>query len=217
TEAGESEDDNEKVVKYRKAAEIHAAERDDHAAAAELLEKALELQSDDRDLMLSLCDEYTKSGRGKDAIDVLNRVVESYGGRRSKELADIHQRIASAHLADGDNEGALKELESARKMDPGAITILHDLGTLSISMFDDTDDEGTQAEHLKRAGNAFRSLLLQRLGADSPITKAQVFYLLAQVSKREGDTKKAIQMAERAVSNDKEYEEAKSFLEELKG
>ncbi len=217
TEAGESEDDNEKVVKYRKAAEIHAGEREDHAAAAELLEKALELQSDDRDLMLSLCDEYTKSGRGKDAIDVLNRVVESYGGRRSKELADIHQRIATAHLADGDNDAALKELESARKMDPGAITILQDLGTLSISMFDDTDDEGVQAEHLKRAGNAFRSLLLQRLDADSPVTKAQVFYLLSQVSKREGDTKKAIQMAERAVSNDKEYEEAKTLLEELKG
>ncbi|RLB64957.1 MAG: hypothetical protein DRI90_03285, partial [Deltaproteobacteria bacterium] len=217
SEAEESEDENEKVVKYRKAADIHASERDDHAAAAELLEKALDLKSDDRDLMLALCDEFTKSGRGKDAIDVLNRVVESYGGRRSKELADIHQRIATAYRADDDNEGALKELESARKMDPGAVAILHELGTLSLTMFDASDDEAVQAEHLKRAGNAFRSLLLQRLDANSPVSKANVFYLLSQVSKREGDTKKAIQMAERALSNDKQYEEAQALLDELKG
>src|SRR5690606_6073514 len=90
TEAEEADNEDEKVVKFRKAADIHAKQREDHAAAAQLLEKALELKSDDRDLMLTLCDEYTASGRGKDAIDVLNRVVESYGGRRSKELADIH-------------------------------------------------------------------------------------------------------------------------------
>jgi hypothetical protein len=37
------------------------------------------------------------------------------------------------------------------------------------------------------------------------------------VSKREDDKKKAIQMAERAVSNDKGHEKAKALLEELKG
>lgn len=214
-EAEEAEGHDEKVVKFRKAAEIHAKDRDDHAAAAGLLEKALELKSDDRDLMLSLCDEYTASGRGKDAIDVLNRVVESYGGRRSKELADIHHRIANAHLAEGDKGAAMKDLESARKMDPGSVVILNELGTLSLRMADDTGED--RAEHLKRAGNAFRSLLLQRLDADSPVSKSHVFYSLALVSQAEGDDKKAKQMAERALANDKSFEKAKTLLDELKG
>ncbi len=213
TEAEEAADDDEKVVKFRKAAEIHAKEREDHGAAAALLEKALGLKSDDRDLMLALCDEYTASGRGKDAIDVLNRVVESYGGRRSKELADIHLRIAHAHLAGGDQGEALKDLESARKMDPGSVIILYELGTLSLRMAESEASE--KAEHLKRAGNAFRSLLLQRLDADSPVNKSEVFHSLALVSQAEGDKKKAKQMAERALANDKSFEKAKKLLEEL--
>ena len=213
TEAEEAESDDEKVVLYRKAASIHAGERQDHERAAELLDKAVALNSDDRDLMLELCDQYTKSGRGKAAIEVLQKVVESYGGRRSKELADIHHRIASAYLAEGDNDKALEELESARKMDPGSVTILFELGTLSLRLAE--GDEATKADHVKRAGNAFRSLLLQRLDADAPVTKADVFYHLALVSNAEGDTKKAKQMVDRALSNDKAHEKAKALREEL--
>lgn len=213
TEAEEAETDDEKVVLYRKAATIHAKERQDHERAAELLDKAVALNSDDRDLMLELCDQYTKSGRGKAAIDVLQKVVESYGGRRSKELADIHHRIASAYLAEGDHEKALEELESARKMDPGSVTILFELGTLSLRLAE--SDEAAKGDHVKRAGNAFRSLLLQRLDADAPVTKADVFYHLALVSQAEGDTKKAKQMVDRALSNDKEHDKAKALQQEL--
>ena len=49
------------------------------------------------------------------------------------------------------------------------------------------------------------------------MTKAEVFYFLAEVNQRQGDTKKAIQMLERALANDKDLEKAQSLLEELKG
>lgn len=211
-EAEAADVDDEKVVAFRQAAQIRAENLEEHDAAAALLEKALEIKSDDRDLMLTLCDEYTASGRGDKAIEVLQRVVESYGGRRSKELGDIHQRIANAYLANGDKDAALTELESARKMDPGSVKVLFSLGSLSIEMAEEADDA---KEHYKRAGNAFRSLLLQRLDADSPVSKADVFYHLALVSQGEGDAKKAKQNAERALSNDKEHEKAKAFLENL--
>jgi tetratricopeptide (TPR) repeat protein len=216
TEAERTEDDAEKVVLFRQAAEIHAEERADHGAAAELLERALELQPEDRDLMLALCDEFTASGRSKEAIEVLERVVESYGGRRSKDLGDIHMRIAAAHLADGDEEAALIDLESARKMDPGSIKVLHQLGQLSLRLGEKSEGEVRDA-HTKRAANSFRSLLLQKLDDKSPVTKAQVFYYLAQVNLLEDDKKKAIQMLERALANDKVLEEAKVMLDELKG
>lgn len=214
-EAERADDDAEKVVLYRRAAEIHSSERADHGRAAELLERALELQPDDRDLMLSLCDEFTESGRSQDAIDVLERVVESYGGRRSKDLGDIHMRIAAAHLAAGDEEAALADLESARKMDPGSIKVLHQLGQLSLRLGDKSEGD-ERAAHAKRAANSFRSLLLQKLDDSSPVSKAQVFFYLAQVNMLEGDKKKAIQMLERSLANDKELAEAKAMLEELK-
>ena len=119
-------------------------------------------------------------------------------------------------MADGDDAAALKELESARKMDPGSVKILYALGQLSLRMSDATEGEDRET-HIKRAANNFRSLLLQRLDESSPVTKAEVFYFLAEVNQRQGDTKKAIQMLERALANDKDLEKAQSLLEELKG
>jgi lipopolysaccharide biosynthesis regulator YciM len=166
--------------------------------------------------MLQLCDEYTAAGRGKAAVEVLQRVVASYGGRRSKELGDIHLRIASAYRADNDLAGALGELESARKMDPGSIKVLAELGKLSLALSEGTTGADLTA-HLQRAGNAFRSLLLQKLEEGSPISKAEVFCFIGIVHQKEGDTKKAIQMLERATSHDPKFERAKTLLAELKG
>lgn len=214
-EADAASEVSEKVSLYRQAAEIHASQLADHGAAAKLLERAVELKPDDRDLMLVLCEEYTAAGRGKDAVAVLHRVVASYGGRRSKELADIHVRIASAHMADGDLTGALAELEAARKMDPGSIKILTELGRLSLRLADAASD-ADRKPHVERAGNSFRSLLLQKLDESSPITKGEVFYHIGEVHRREGDTKKAIQMLERALENEAGLQKAIDLLKELK-
>ena len=62
---------------------------------------------------------------------------------------------------------------------------------------------------------ADRAVAAERLDADAPVTKADVFYHLALVSNAEGDTKKAKQMVDRALSNDKAHEKAKALREEL--
>ncbi len=213
TEGIEAEETDETRVLLRSAADIHSDKRNDAAAAAALLDQAVDLKPDDRDLMLVLCDAYNESGRGKAAIEVLGKIVESYGGRRSKDLAEIHHRIAKAHLAEGSPAAAMKELENARKMDPGSVSILFALGTLSLRAAESDDDD--KAQHLKRSANSFRSLLLQRLGKDSLVSKPDVFYHLARVSQLEGDNKKAKQMAERALAGDKGHEKAKALIAEL--
>src|SRR5690606_27755594 len=108
----------------------------------------------------------------------------------------------------------LAELESARKMDPGSVAVLKELGTLSLRLVEGAD-EAAKKEHLKRAGNAFRSLLLQRLDDDAPITKADIFYNLALVGHLGGNAREAKKNAERALSNDKEHAAAKALLAEL--
>ncbi len=205
-DAGFAESNDEKVKLLRQAASIHSDKRKDHAAAAELLDGASQLKPDDRELLLELCDAYSESGRGKAAAEVLEKIVESYGGKRSKELGEIHRRLANAYLADGDTQRALEELDKAFRIEPGNVSVLKKLGEVAL-----------QADDLKKAQQMFRALLLQRLDAKSPITKAEVFMNLGEVHHRMGEKSKAIQMLERAVQSDASLEQAKTRLAELKG
>lgn len=205
-DADHAEEVDAKVKLLREAADIHADKRDDQAAAAELLEKASEAKPDDRELMLALCDAYSASGRGKAAVEVLEKIVESYGGKRSKELGDIHRRLATAYLADGETQRALEELDKAFRIEPGNVYVLKQLGEVSL-----------EAEDLKKAQQMFRALLLQKLDASSPITKAEVFMNLGVVHHKLGEKPKAIQMLERAISSDSSLEKAKELLAEVKG
>ena len=196
----------EKVDLLRRAAEIHATQREDHAQAAELLEKASALMPEDRQLMLELCDSFSASGRGKAAAEVLEKIVESYGGKRSKELGEIHRRLADAYLAEGDTERALSELDRAFRIEPGNVAVLHKLGSVAL-----------EANDLKKAQQMYRALLLQKLDDKSPITKPEVFMHLGQVHEKLGEKPKAIQMYDRAVQSDASLEFAKERLAELKG
>jgi tetratricopeptide (TPR) repeat protein len=216
-DARAAEDVAAKVRLLRTAAEIHQAKRSDPAAAAKLLAEASEDAPQDRDLLLALCDAYSASGRGKEAVDVLQKIVDSYGGRRSKDLAVIHHRIAKAHLADQEREKALAELDVAFKIDPGSVSVLRDLGVLALDLADvTTSDDKARDQYVDRASKTFLALLLQKLDATSPISKAEVFFYLGDVSRRQGDTKKATQMLERALDNDKNLERAKELLAQLK-
>jgi golgin subfamily B member 1 len=205
----------EKVRLYRKAAEIHQQKRSDPGAAADLLVKASELAPTDRELLLALCDAYSASQRGKQAAEVLQKIVESYGGRRSKELATIHHRLAKAYLAEGEKDRALEQLDIAFKIDPGSIAVLRDLGVLSLELSSVGDDKAKET-HIDRAQKTFRALLLQKLDDNSPISKGEVFYYLADISHRQGDDKKAQQMLERSLDASKDYAPAKELLAKLK-
>ena len=204
-DADAAEDDATKVKMLQQAADIQLTKRNDAAAAALLLEKASESAPEDRDLLLALCDAYSASGRGKDAVVALEKIVESYGGKRVKELATIHHRLAKAYIADGDKEKGLAELDQAFRITPGNLAILVDLGRLALDM-----------EDLDRAQKTFRALLLQRLDDNAPITKAEVFFYLGDISHRQGETKKAIQMLERSLEHDAAFEKAKELLEQIK-
>ncbi len=215
SDAKAAEDVLDKVRLLRAAAEIHRTKLSNAAAAADLLQEASEAAPSDRELLLSLCDAYSESGRGKQAVQVLQKIVDSYGGRRSKEVAVIHHRLARAYLADGDRTTALSELDTAFKIDPGSIAVLRDLGVLALELAD--FDPSQKDAYIDRAGKTFKALLLQRLDDGAPITKAEVFFYLGDVSHRQGDDKKAIQMLERALDNDKGLERARDLLAKLKG
>jgi tetratricopeptide (TPR) repeat protein len=190
----------------RQAADIHLTRRKHPEDAVPILERAAQLVPHDRELLLALCDAYNASQRGREAAQVLEKVIASFGNRRTKELALYHHRLARALSQLGDKDVALTQLDMAFKIDPGSVTVLRDLGVLAF----ETND-------LDRAQKTFRALLLQRLEPGSGISKGEVFYYLGEISAKQGDRAKAVQMFERAIENDPALERARAKLSELKG
>jgi tetratricopeptide (TPR) repeat protein len=196
----------EQVKLLRRAAEIHLIKRKQPQEAIPILERAAQLVPQDRELLLVLCDAYSESQRGREAAQVLEKVIASFGNKRTKELALYHHRLARALSLLGDKDVALTQLDMAFKIDPGSVNVLRDLGVLAF----ETND-------LERAQKTFRALLLQRLDAGTGISKGEVFYYLGEISIKQGDKAKAVQMFERAIENDPALERARTKLTELKG
>ncbi|HEY8038469.1 MAG TPA: tetratricopeptide repeat protein [Polyangiaceae bacterium] len=196
----------EQLKLLRAAAEIHILKRGRPGDAIPILERAAELVPHDRELLMALCDAYNAAQRGREAAQVLEKVIASFGAKRTKELALYHHRLARALAQLGDKDVALAQLDLAFKIDPGSVNVLRDLGVLAY----ETND-------LDRAQKTFRALLLQRLDPNAGISKGEVFYYLGEISARQGDKAKAVQMFERAIENDPALEQARAKLTELKG
>ena len=137
----------------------------------QLLERASELDPEDRTILLPLCDLYVAGGREAEAIPVLEQIVASYGTRRNKEVAVYHHRLGKAKEAIGDLDGAMQSYDAAFKVDLTNVMVLRDLGRLCMAR-----------EDLARAQKTFRALLLQKLSADAGITKADVYFHLGDIS-----------------------------------
>ena len=195
----------EQVKLLRRAAQIHMSERKEPDDAVPILERVSRLVPQDRELMLLLVDAYTAAKRDRDAASVLERVIASFGNRRTKELSLYHHRLGRALATLGDKDVALQQLDMAFKIDPGSIEVLRDLGVLAL-----------EANDLDRAQKTFRALLLQRLDASSGISKGEVFYYLGEICMKQGDKVKAVQMLERAVENEPSLTRAKTMLSDLK-
>ena len=195
----------QQVSLLRRAAEIHLKQQKSPDDAIPLLERVTRLVPQDRELMLMLVDAFVLAKRDRDAANMLERIISSFGNRRTKELSLYHHRLSKALVALGDRDAALAQLDMAFKIDPGSIEVLRDLGVLAIETGD-----------LDRAQKTFRALLLQRLDAGSGITKGEVFYYLGEISMKQGDKAKAVQMLERAVENEPSLDRAKAMLAELK-
>ncbi len=196
----------ERVRLLRAAADIHVLRRGRTADAIPILERAAELLPQDRSLLLALCDAYNAGQRSRDAAQVLEKVIASFGAKRPKELALYHHRLGQALAQLGEKDVALVQLDLAFKIDPGSVTVMRDLGVLAF----ETND-------LDRAQRTFRNLLLQRLDRGAGISKGEVFYYLGEISAKQGDRVKAMQMLERALETDPALDRARVKLSELKG
>ncbi|MCG8554586.1 MAG: tetratricopeptide repeat protein [Proteobacteria bacterium] len=203
-EVGALQDVRQQVECLREVAELYAAKLKDPASALPFLERAAELASDDRAVLLPLCDMYIAADRQRDAIPVLERIIASYGGRRAREVATYQHRLGQALEGIGESDRALAMYDAAFRIDLTNVSILRDLGRLCLRNGD-----------LARAQKTFRALLLQKLRPDDGIRKADVYYHLGDIAARQGDSAKAKSMLRRALSEAKDHAQARELLDSL--
>mgnify|MGYP000858979806 CR=1 FL=1 len=190
----------------KKIASIYDAKLKDPGRAAQWLERASQLAPDDRDVLLPLVDLFIAAGRQRDAIPLLEKVIATFAGKRTKEVAQLHHRLGLAQEGLGETAAALAQYDAAFKIDLTSVPILRDLGRLT-----------HQTGDLDRAQKTFRALLLQKLDPTTAgITKADVYYYLGDISAKQADKPKAISMLERAIAEDKAHDRARALLAELK-
>ncbi len=198
--------DAERLVLLRTISNVYRDRLGDPGTAAAYLERAVALDTDDRGALVPLCDLYMEAGRQRDAVPIIQRIIESYGKQRSKDLAVHYHRLGQALDGMGDAAGALQAYDAAFKIDLTNVAILRDLGRLTHATGD-----------LDRAQKSFRALLLQKLDSDSGIQKADVYYYLGDIAAKQDDPRKAITMLERALAEDRSHEQASELLSRLKG
>ncbi|HEY5956421.1 MAG TPA: tetratricopeptide repeat protein, partial [Polyangiaceae bacterium] len=206
-QAGLVEQPAERVKLLREAATVRAERLSDPAGAAALLAEASSLMPEDRELLLVLCDAYNQSGRGDRAAETLERIVASYGGRRSKELGDIHRRLGEAYLSQGAAEKAKEEFEKAFRIEPGNVRVIAKLAEVCLSIGD-----------AKRAQQLYSSLIIQvpKLEPGGPLTKAIIYGRRGEASFILGERDKAKQDFERALQADASLTWVRERLAELK-
>lgn len=199
-------DPKQKVLLLKNLAGLGRTALHDAARATGWLEQARALAPDDREVLLPLVELYGEVGRDAESLPIIEEIIASFGGRRSKELAQWQHRLGRAYEQLGDDPRALSLYDAAFKVDLTNVPILRDLGLLCLRTGD-----------LDRAQKTFRALLLQRLDSTSGISKPDVYFYLGEALARAGDKPKAIAMLERAVESDREHTRAKTLLDELKG
>jgi tetratricopeptide (TPR) repeat protein len=183
--------DRARLALLREAADLHIRERQDPASAIPLFERAIEIDSEDPALRLSLAGALRASGRYEEAGAVLRRQIEKYGARRPKDRAIVHLHLARVSLAAGRRAEALSELELGTKINPAHPGILHELGRLSLA-------EG----QLTRAERNYRALLLvqrkpEEDSQDVP-GRAEIYLDLSEIAAALGEPERAAELVESA-------------------
>ena len=193
-----------------RAAELLLGEEGDPIKATEVLEEARALRPEDDAVVLLLGRAYVASGRAPEALLLYRSTVTQRKGRRSKQLSAIHREISRIQLGGGDLSSALEALTRAFEMDLQNGEVALELGLLAKGL----DDQ-------ELAGRAFRSVTFMKAappGGDGATSAAKglSYYFLGRMAKDSGDIRKARLLAQKALIEDPNLEQAKAILEEMK-
>jgi tetratricopeptide (TPR) repeat protein len=174
----------------------------DAAASIEALEEARALRPVDPECAALLADAYTLSGRAQDALALLEPIIAPHKGRRAKELAAIHWRLARVARYFGNTTDEVRSMAQAFDCDPQNGQVCSDVATRAM-----------EVDQLELASRALRAITL--LKTPGPMSKALAYQSMGEIARRQGDAKRALMLLNRALTEDPSLEGARALVDAI--
>jgi tetratricopeptide (TPR) repeat protein len=202
-QVADASDDAGKLDLLRRAAKLYLG-IGDAAAAAVPLRSILEIDPADSESVGLLVDAYTSSGQLDAAEQIVDAAMES-APARSPELASLQLRKARLAAARGDRDTQLNVLQQAFAIDKQNGFVAAELADLAEEM-----------ENWDLATKVLRQIALFE-NIECPISRAMSFVRQGRISLIQGDAKRAVFWARRAIKEDPELAEAQQLLTDSGG
>lgn len=175
---------------------------EDQRAALAALEEAARLGDENYAVTAKLADAYLGLGEYERATEALEAAVTKHGKRRTPELAVLQFALGRVADAREDVDAMLSWLETALMTDRNNGDVASMLAA--------------RAHELGRNDVALRALqAVTLLKGDAPMSKAEAYFRQAQIASGEGDQRKALLLARRAVQADAAFAPAHELVERL--
>ncbi|WP_394823719.1 tetratricopeptide repeat protein [Pendulispora albinea] len=171
-------------------------------AALAALEEARTIRPNDIECAAFLADALLALGRPDEANALMHTTLAAQKGRRSRDLALLHQRLARVARTVGDRQGELSWLSSALDMDGQNGLVASELARSALEL-----------RQYDVATKALRTITMLR--GSAPIPRAVAYQRLGEIAHVQGDTKKALLLLKRAVDDDPTLEDARALLHAL--
>jgi len=166
------------------------------------LEDALKLKPFHHEGILLLADAYTLSGEIDRAMELLTPAIEKHKNRRTKELGALHHRMARAANAGGGRDVELQWLSKALECDMQNGQVAAELAEVGIEL-----------RQFDIALKALKALTLLR--TPGPMSRALATLRQGQIAYQQGDPKRAVLLAKKALAEEPTLTEAEEFLREV--
>lgn len=201
-DAEHAREDSTRFEALLRAGEMYLRQPDLAALALPHLEQALALRPGDQEATLLLADGYVAAGRLEDAAGMLDPAIRAHRGRRSRELGALQHRMARVAYAMGDRQSEMAWLGVGLESDPQSGLIASELAEVAM-------EQGA----IDVATKALRAITLMK--SPGPMSRAEAFLRQGMIAHQQGDAKKAVFMANKALTEDPNLEQARDFLAQL--
>lgn len=182
-------DASTKVQFLSRSAEVRWRALDDLASAIPLLEKARDLDPENRDLRLTLADALRTAERFDAARELLDALLLEFGRRRTPERATVHFQLALLARGEHKLDEALTQLEAAAAIQRSEPVILKTLG-----------DVAREKGELERAETAYRALLLLAgRSQQGGIGESAILFELYRIAAERNDQERAKDLLDSAL------------------
>jgi tetratricopeptide (TPR) repeat protein len=191
-------------------ARLHTEKLGRPGEALPYLERARSAAPSDAAVLELLGEAYFAAGQLQQALPIflglIDQNIAANKGRRTKDLARLHFRVAGVAEKVGDTARAVEQYQAAYQIDASHAPTLAALGRIYMA-----------ASDWEKARRMYRSLLLQNIDPASGVRKAEVYLALGEIHEKVNEAPKAVGMYERGLELEPQNERLKDALARARG